>query len=789
MPAAGPPMPERSSSAGRLERAAGDDDVGRLHRDAAGLPGGRVGVRRGDAGGAALLGADLVGLRAGHDHGAGVEGVAQVGVEGAALAAARVAELGVAGGGRVVGLGVDVADRGVHRPAERLRALGHPLVRAVVVRAVGVGAHPREDGLEVAVELGGVEPVEAVLLRPLAAHLVAGLDAVVPVDRRAAAEGGAGEQPDVAVGRDRQARPVHHLLARLDLELAVVALAGRLARLQDDDLLALRREDAGDRAAAGAGAHDDDVGLEHLAVVRDVAGDVRLVLRRRDDRAGVAVLRPRTGCGRSRPGSSGRAGTRRRAASRPRRAPRGRGPSACRACPRGWTRPWCWNPSIARPSSSWAMPAWSTSVSSLRNCSRPTSAPTAEPGVAQKPCGSSPSGAGSAGTAVSTRALSTSRWTGVSSATAGFLLRVRAAGACPSPRTLHGACELGKTPFRCDLCHPPAHARKTASNTCTSGGSSSSSGGCGSASSQADSSSLTAPTRASASGRKGCARTTPASTSRRVSVRDDAGEGVDDPAAVRAEARADADDLEQDDAGPARVGPERASGRPTARPAPARRPSAAPRLLGGPDRGDGLQHQPVVELGEQLLAAGPQLVEVAGRDAGRGAEPGERGAGPADRAELLERGVEQPGPPGLAALLRRLPAPGAAARSSSARSTARSSRARRQPGRAVAGDRGLAPPAVADADQPERDAAAAHRRSTSPARRRCRSRRSTSEDDERERPQRRAGGDDGDVVGLPPGRVGAPRDAAAGEDRHGPQVSRAGPVGRSAACRTGRLGP
>ena len=348
--------------------------------------------------------------------GAVVVRVAQVGVERPALAAARVAELRVARRDRVVRRGVDVADGRVHRPAELLGALGHPLVRAVEVRALGVRAHPGEDGLEVAVELLGVDVGQPVLGRPLAAHLGAGLHAVVPVDRRAAAEGRAGEQADVAVGAHGQPVAVHHRRARLDLELAVVALAGRAAGLQDDDLPALQRQDARDGAAARAGADDDDVGLQDLAVGGDVRGDVRRVRRRRDDRAGVAVLRPE--------------GVATLLVDE--RVRQHAGPAAQRRdrdARLGSERHHRAEHALARAASLVLEAQLRQAVEQLRDAGLVGLGQRREelrealvrahlrPGRAQNPCGSSPSGAGRDGTAVSTRARRTSRCTGFSSAT------------------------------------------------------------------------------------------------------------------------------------------------------------------------------------------------------------------------------------------------------------------------------------------------------------------------------------------------------------------------------------
>src|SRR5439155_21221553 len=127
------------------------------------------------------------------------------------------------------------------------------------VRAGVVDAEAREDRVEVAVEVGAVETLEAELARPLLAHPRLRLQRVRPVDDRAAAQRGAGEQRDVEVaGRRRAAAPVE-VREGLELELREVRLIVVAARLEDEDLQARPGERGGDDAAARAGADDDGV--------------------------------------------------------------------------------------------------------------------------------------------------------------------------------------------------------------------------------------------------------------------------------------------------------------------------------------------------------------------------------------------------------------------------------------------------------------------------------------------------------------------------------------------------
>ncbi len=143
------------------------------------------------------------------------------------------------------------------------------------------------------VERRPVEILHAVLPCPLAAQERRRLHAVLPVDRRPAAESRAGQHRHVAVGGLGRPTAVEEVLVRPQLELVEVGLVVVAARLQHDDALARLRQGAGDCPTAGAGADDDDIGVERdLVALRDEGLDRLLDGGRRADRAGVAELRP-----------------------------------------------------------------------------------------------------------------------------------------------------------------------------------------------------------------------------------------------------------------------------------------------------------------------------------------------------------------------------------------------------------------------------------------------------------------------------------------------------------------
>jgi hypothetical protein len=138
---------------------------------------------------------------------------------------------------------------------------------------VGVDPEPGADGVQrVFVLLGGE------LLRPVVGPLLT--DVVGRPERRrvvhdgAAAEAAAREEGDLAVGRRLRCERVEveepRLLAAVEVALVVV-----VARLEDDDVEAGRGQDAGRRAAAGAGADDDHVTGELRVRGRPQRGQLR----------------------------------------------------------------------------------------------------------------------------------------------------------------------------------------------------------------------------------------------------------------------------------------------------------------------------------------------------------------------------------------------------------------------------------------------------------------------------------------------------------------------------------
>ena len=121
-----------------------------------------------------------------------------------------------------------------------------------------------------AVVLGPVDALEAVLVGPLLAHPVGGAQAVHPVDRRAAAQPRAGLQGDVVVGGREGAAAQVEVLVAPELEHRHLGLVEVGAGLEHDDLHAALGQRAGDHAAAGARADHHGVGLEgQLVAVGD----------------------------------------------------------------------------------------------------------------------------------------------------------------------------------------------------------------------------------------------------------------------------------------------------------------------------------------------------------------------------------------------------------------------------------------------------------------------------------------------------------------------------------------
>ena len=119
--------------------------------------------------------------------------------------------------------------------------------------------HDRGD---VGVELRAVEPVEPVGDGPVAARGRGRGDAGHPVDRRPAADPGAGERHDRGV--PRHVEPVVEVQPVEGRELVDrhLGLGQERPGLEHDDRAAGTRGLRGDDAPAGAGAHDHDVGVE-----------------------------------------------------------------------------------------------------------------------------------------------------------------------------------------------------------------------------------------------------------------------------------------------------------------------------------------------------------------------------------------------------------------------------------------------------------------------------------------------------------------------------------------------
>ena len=246
---------------GGFQRAARDDHPGSLDGQLHGGAGRRVGVRGFHAGGAAVLDQHPLGRTADDHLPAGIDEVTQIGLAHVALGAGPVTESDVPGGLRRIGLRVGVADQGLERPAQGVRAIAHLLVRAVEVRAVAVDAEALEDGVEVRVVVRRRDILEPEFLGPVVAYPFRRAQAVGPVDRGATAQSGGGEHIDVAVGGGAGPATPEQLLVGEHLVAHEVGLVARLAGFEHDDIEPGLGQDTGDQTTARAGAHDADVGL------------------------------------------------------------------------------------------------------------------------------------------------------------------------------------------------------------------------------------------------------------------------------------------------------------------------------------------------------------------------------------------------------------------------------------------------------------------------------------------------------------------------------------------------
>ena len=144
---------------GRLDAAGRDHDDRRLdvQVDELAVRGART---RGDAGRPAAVGEHAVDDAVDDDRGAGVGRILEVGLERRLLAALLAAGVAVAAERRVV-VGRRVARQHLPREPARLEGLGHHHVGAVGLRRLDVDVHAPRDGVEVRVELGAVDAVEA----------------------------------------------------------------------------------------------------------------------------------------------------------------------------------------------------------------------------------------------------------------------------------------------------------------------------------------------------------------------------------------------------------------------------------------------------------------------------------------------------------------------------------------------------------------------------------------------------------------------------------------------------
>ena len=188
---------------------------------------------------------------------------------------------------------VGVARDGRKRPPEPLRALLHPLLRLVELRAAVGHRDAPPDRVEVAVELRSGQALEPELALPLLPHPWTGAQAVRPVDRRAAPERGPGLQRDVEVGRLLWPAAPVHVLEGPQLEHVEVGLVEVPAALEHDHLQSALRERSGDHASTRSGSDDADVGLQgHLASLGDERVDRLGFIRRRGDRPRITEGRP-----------------------------------------------------------------------------------------------------------------------------------------------------------------------------------------------------------------------------------------------------------------------------------------------------------------------------------------------------------------------------------------------------------------------------------------------------------------------------------------------------------------
>ena len=137
----------------------------------------------------------------------------------------------------------------------------HRLLRAVEIRAAVVDRQALPDRVEVAIEVGAVQALEAELAGPLLTHPRLGAQAIGPVDGRAAAVGGSGVQGHVHVGRGVGAAAPVEVLVGPELVLVEVGLLEQTAGLEHQHLQPGAGQCRRDHAAAGARAHHHGVGL------------------------------------------------------------------------------------------------------------------------------------------------------------------------------------------------------------------------------------------------------------------------------------------------------------------------------------------------------------------------------------------------------------------------------------------------------------------------------------------------------------------------------------------------
>src|SRR2546428_12984273 len=110
------------------------------------------------------------------------------------------------------------------------------------------------------------------IARPLRAHRMRRREARRVVDHRPAAERRALKHDESQIARREQATRVVHRLQRLAFLMCEVRLVAVATLLQDDDILAARRQLGGDDPATGARAYDNDVAREcRVATYRERA--------------------------------------------------------------------------------------------------------------------------------------------------------------------------------------------------------------------------------------------------------------------------------------------------------------------------------------------------------------------------------------------------------------------------------------------------------------------------------------------------------------------------------------